>query len=85
MITSGLFLHICVGAMLIMKTEKKLKNYDAETNTSKLNIEDNETVRNKLSIRYITIELFSSVHFIFVLASAFSYYFGVSVMLTFLR
>ena len=92
-ISSGLLLHICVAAMLLVKPEPvqhkivfqetklefpdKLKNKDVEKNN-----EYNKSVLTDQSVKSITHSIFSNLHFILLMLTTFKFLFGTAVVFT---
>ena len=94
MITSGLILHTCVGAMLIMNPNKgknqTIKNTDEfETENSDLEVEASFTISNPTKeMKYekgpklMTVAILSNSHFMLLMVSSIMFQIGTGVVLT---
>lgn len=91
MITSGLLLHICVGAMLIMKSHQEKNTTNTPENSNKENVTKNNDANkddvhdnnnHSNSAKTMTLNLISNVLFILLLISSTIFLFGQSVVFT---
>ena len=89
MISSGLVLHICVGALLILKPHEtgKMENrieYEMETKTHDDRIMKNTktAIGQQISVKHITAKLFTNIQFILFLFNLVVFEFGNSVVYT---
>ena len=91
-ISSGLLLHICVAAMLLMKPKPDRKNRifreikleipDKLNKEMETNSEYSKTILINQSVKFITHSIFSNFQFIVLLLNIFMFLFGSAVVFT---